>query len=72
MSIYLLGEIILTLAGPAFLVGGVWALAAYALNESEAQMQWLHLLSAPEKSAVARRPDVDGKNKDDIPKLEEH
>ncbi|MBS0238673.1 MAG: hypothetical protein JSS54_00485 [Proteobacteria bacterium] len=71
MSISLLSEIILTLAGPAFLVGGVWALAAWALNESEAQMQWPHLLSAPEKSSVARQPGVDRQTQDDISKLEE-
>lgn len=54
MSIRLLSELILILPGPAFLVGGVWALAAWALNESEAQMRWHHLLSAPENSSVAR------------------
>ncbi len=66
MSICLLSEIILTLAGPGFLVGGVWALAAWALNESEAQMQWPHLLSAPENSSV------DQQTQYDISKLEEY
>jgi hypothetical protein len=67
-------DAILTVAGPVVLVGGVWALAVWALNLSDAQVQWLHRLLSPNQrdlTAHAIQPSMNKPN-NDISKLEEH
>lgn len=49
MSVSFFTETILTLVGPALFVGGVWALAVWALNLPDAQTRRFHHLLSPHR-----------------------